>query len=75
MEDNESLLRVGSVQEEYRYIQELRCDRCGGEYRTIGQALIKHPGEPPTDKIELECEGCGQARTVAFDISSFFGKL
>jgi hypothetical protein len=75
MEERESeLVRAGSVGEEYAYIDALRCDECGGEYRTIAQALMLPPGKGPVDHIELECAGCGQTRTVLFDISEFFGK-
>lgn len=75
MEEGESeLVRAGSVGEEYEYIDKLRCDNCGGEYRTVAQAWLMPPGKGPVDHIELECAGCGKMRTLLFDISEFFGK-
>ena len=75
MEEGESeLVRAASIEEEYAYVDKLRCDNCGGEYRTVSQSLMLPPGKGPIDHIELECAGCGQARTVLFDISEFFGK-
>jgi hypothetical protein len=73
-EAEDELVRAGSIGEEYAYIDALRCDNCGGEYRTIAQALMLPPGKGPVDHIELECTGCGQTRTVSFDISEFYGK-
>jgi hypothetical protein len=66
-------IKVDSIPEEYDYIAGLRCDRCGGGYRVVRQALLLKDGNAQ-DAFEVVCRTCGQAKGILFDISSFFGK-
>ncbi len=66
-------IKVDSIPEEYDYIASLPCDRCGGRYRAIKQALLIK-GESASDAIDIVCQTCGQEKQVLFDISSFYWK-
>ena len=67
-------LKMNSIAEEYEHIASLRCDRCGGAYQTIRQALLVEGGTP-MDAMEIVCQTCGQEKRLLFDISTFFGKF
>jgi hypothetical protein len=73
MEDNPRPLKVDSIPEEYDYIASLRCDRCGGVYRAMKQALLIN-GDAAMDAIDVVCQACGQGKHLLFDISSFYWK-
>jgi hypothetical protein len=73
MEDNTQPIKVSAIPEEYEHIASLRCERCGGAYRIVRQALLV-AGDAPMDAIDIVCQTCGQEKRLLFDISSFFGK-
>ena len=64
---------VGSIAEEYDYIEQQRCPHCGGQYRVVQQSLLDRLGHP-YDGIQVVCKGCDAGEAFLFDIASFFGQ-
>jgi len=65
--DSEQMIKVKSVADEYRWIQQ----HCPG-LRLVRQSLTKMHGKP-CDELVLQNDK-GEQRTIYFDISSFFGR-
>lgn len=69
--DYDSAVKVESVDTEYRYVAEQRCDGCGGRLAQDGQALFQQ-GPRSFDVLHTVCNDCGTERDFTFDITSFF---
>ncbi|MHA1476536.1 MAG: hypothetical protein ACTSRX_09175 [Promethearchaeota archaeon] len=74
--NSNSAIAIDSVEEEYRYIQQISCDQCEskGSFKLDLQSLIFEENQP-YDKLDCQCENCRAKKSFIFDISSFFGKL
>ncbi len=74
--DSNSAISVDSVEEEYRYIQQISCVQCEskGSLKLDLQSLIFEENKP-YDKLDCQCQNCGAKKSFIFDISNFFGKL
>jgi len=68
--DSNSAIVVGSIEEEYKYIQQIICEQC----KFKGSSLIFEENKP-YDQMDCQCQNCGAKKSFRFDISSFFGKL
>ncbi|MHB2016786.1 MAG: hypothetical protein ACYCW6_07590 [Candidatus Xenobia bacterium] len=64
---------INSIPEEHEYVARQKC-QCGGNYRTLQQALIFTDAKKPLDRLHAACTACGAPQDFWFDISSFFGK-
>jgi hypothetical protein len=69
--DVSQAIKVGSVGEEYAFIQRQRCS-CGGAYKPDAQAVVE-VGSLHYDKLDVSCKQCGSRRSHMFDINAFFG--
>ena len=74
--DSNSTIIVNSVEEEYKYIQQISCGQCEtkGSFKLELQSLIFEENKPH-DKLDCQCQNCGVKKSFIFDISNFFGKL
>jgi len=74
--DFNSAIKVDSIEEEYKYIQQISCEQCEikGSFKLELQSLLFEKNIP-YDKLDCKCQNCGAKKNVIFDISNFFGKL
>jgi hypothetical protein len=70
--DLSQAIKVNSIIDEYAHINRQRCS-CGGSYKKRTQALLE-VGGLHYDRLDVECEQCGQGKSFIFDINAFFGK-
>ena len=74
--DSNSAIIVGSIEEEYRYIRQICCEQCEftGSFKVNLQSLLFEENKP-YDKLDCQCQNCGEKKSILFEISEFFGKL
>jgi hypothetical protein len=72
-EKNHTIMKVSEVREEYAYIQEQACDKCGlkAMYKLEIQRLVESRGFP-CDELDCVCKECGAKKTFVFDVSKIF---
>lgn len=66
---SDGIITVGSVPEEYFYIQRQRC-YCGGDFKIASQKLLKK-NDKRYDLLMVKCGGCGEAKEFIFNVKSF----
>ncbi|MHA1395747.1 MAG: hypothetical protein ACTSRZ_19780 [Promethearchaeota archaeon] len=73
--NEEGIMKVSDVSEEYIYISNLKCENCGNS-RSIKvnlQKLVFEYGKP-YDILEAKCKICGKEYEFKFDVSECFKK-
>ncbi len=66
------LIPANSLTFELAYIAASHCE-CGGTYQAQSQQLL-FANDLPIDRVQAQCERCGQSRDFYFDIHSFYGQ-
>jgi len=69
---SDGIITVGSVPEEYFYIQRQSC-YCGGNFKIASQKLLEK-GDKRYDLLMVKCKDCGEAREFIFNVKSFLSR-
>jgi hypothetical protein len=66
-------LAISSMSGEKYYLSGARCESCGaiGSFAVNRQSLRSDP--IPVDRLDVKCKSCGEAYSLYFDVSSFYG--
>jgi hypothetical protein len=72
-EKNNDCIPVKEVRDEYAYIKNNICEKCGskGSYEVELQRLVEISFFP-CDELDCVCKNCGNKKTFVFDVTAVF---